>query len=125
MRLGKFRPASDEKGLAVRSVWSDEVEWKPKATGTTRYTRPPAKLVLGVPKGDHLKRIVRIDAAFVVEPDGSASSCQIHKPVRLEALNQMACEAVRGMRFDPVLAADGHPVRAVRTFSIAFQNDAS
>jgi protein TonB len=87
----RFEPATDAHGKAVAGTYSNSVRWQiPQA----RSAPKPGELV----------------ANLVIEKDGTVSSCIVEKATGpFESARTQMCE--RTGTYDPILGADGNPVR--------------
>jgi hypothetical protein len=59
-----------------------------------------------------------IGASLAVEADGSVSACLLHSPTYVDAIDQLACDRLRALRFRPALDAENRPVPGRYAFGL-------
>lgn len=102
-----FAPAEDSHGVATVGTWASSVRWQ---IPNTPRTLPP---------------VVNVSYRFVVEKDGSVSSCEVlsdTEAVRTAAGEQVspaaqACAKIPDRDFSPLTDSNGQPVRSVTTMT--------
>ena len=103
----RFTPAKDSAGQAIAGTWSSSVRWQ---IPDTARTLPPIMLV---------------SYRFVVEKDGSVSSCEVlsdSEPVsgpggKMVSPGAAACANIPKSAISPMTDKDGQPVRSVTTMT--------
>jgi len=118
LRKAKFDPAMDQSGTAAASEWSRMIAW-----GQTIAADPMANydLVIKVASLPAEKRFLDVVLRTVVSADGQLEVCTVQTPSGLAALDRQACDlAGQTMSSQPLKAADGTPVRGVRTQRMGF-----
>jgi TonB family protein len=100
----RFEPAKDSHGKPVAATYANSVRW---AIPQARPAPMPGELV----------------TSLVVEKDGTVSACTVEKATGLfEPSRAQVCE--RTPTYDPILDADGNPVRKrIRTSMKIEQED--
>lgn len=101
----RFEPAKDSKGKPVAGTYANSVRWQ-------------------IPEGHPVPMPGELVTSYVIEKDGSVSSCTVEVAKGpFEAARGQMCANVTS--FDPILDADGKPVRKrVRTTMKVEQEDA-
>ncbi|MXP29240.1 TonB family protein [Porphyrobacter algicida] len=90
MLRAKFRPATDESGNPVQSVYSTRIVWKLEGAQT-----PPPETA------------VRVTA--IIEMDGTVTHCEVDATGTLEGENDDIC--AKKPHYRPFVGKDGEPVR--------------
>lgn len=135
-RNAPFLPARDERGQSIASVARIDLNWGLTETIVTNSNFSPFP-VHAAPSAQWVRfdmvgrlRAMPLDAKDptvvgirrVEGPDGSIESCAVDVPSGVTAIDNFACRATATNSFGrkPAVDADGHPIRAMKTYLIAF-----
>lgn len=101
---GSFTPATDGKGRRVKGEWYNAVQWR-----IPELMPPPGPSYF--------------TGSFVVEADGTVTQCKVEKAEPEADQAEQAFCAMMG-KFEPIIDADGNPVRQrVRIMSRVVHED--
>jgi protein TonB len=107
----KFSPAQDDDGNATAGTWRSSVRWQ---IPDVAHTLPP---------------VLTVSYRFVVEKDGSVSSCEVLSDTEEVSTDAggpggpaaQACAQSPGQSFEPITGKDGAPVRSVTTVTFKIE----
>jgi hypothetical protein len=119
MKRARFKPARDQLGHPIASVWHSRVLWA--LPGRSFVPAPePAELVLTVSKAPQ-KILGRTWYVIVVlGSDGKVEACDPSQKDRSETLSGTVCDAVRNQALPTTLGSDGQAIKTIRSVSVRF-----